>query len=252
MFNGMRIGSSGMKTAQNVMDNVADQISNASTAGYKQKQADFSDLLVNEIGKNQLGISAGSKAVMSKTDFRQGAITPSEGSFHMALEGRGFFGVVSPEGELTLTRNGGFHQNGDNSITDDSGNLLSMECYVPFGQWPQGSEISIGGDGLITAKDSSSDEVQLGKVIIYAPGNSDELTSLGEGRYSLKDGLALYNSADNPGIGFGVLRQRALESSNVDTIQSMTDMIMTQRAYQVNAKSITAADDMLEVINTIT
>jgi len=252
MFNGLRIGSSGMKTAQNIMDNVADQISNASTTGYKQKQADFSELLTNEIGKSQMGINAGSKAVMSKTDFSQGAITASEGSFHMALEGRGFFGVVSPEGDLTLTRNGGFHQNGDNSITDDSGNLLSMECYVPFDHWPQGSEVSVGGDGLITAKDGSGETVELGKVIIYAPGNSDDLVSLGESRYAMKEGLPLYNSVDNPGISFGTLRQKALESSNVDTIQSMTDMIMTQRAYQVNAKSITTADEMLEMINTIT
>lgn len=260
MFNGLRIGSSGMQTAQNVMDNVADQISNASTNGYKQKQVDFSELLTNQIDKNQVqlsgnaqnaGISAGSRAVISKTDFRQGAIIPSESSFHMALEGRGFFGVVSQDGELMLTRNGAFHQNADNSITDDSGNRLSMECYVPPGQWPQGSEVSIGGDGMITAADGQGEIQILGRVITYAPENNDELISLGEGRYIQKDGLALYNSKDNPGVGFGTIRQKALESSNVDTIQSMTDMIITQRAYQANAKSITTSDDMLQVINTI-
>jgi flagellar basal-body rod protein FlgG len=260
MFNGLMIGSSGMKTAQNVMDNVADQISNASTSGYKQKQVDFSELLVNQISKSQVelsenaqdsAISAGSRAVISKTDFSQGVITPSDSSFHMALEGRGFFGVVSQQGELMLTRNGAFHQNADNSVTDDSGNRLSMDCYVPPAQWPQSSEVCIGADGAVTAIGEQGSILKLGKVIIYAPQNSDELVSLGEGRYSQQQGLPLYNSADNPEIGYGALRQKALESSNVDTIKSMTDMIMTQRAYQVNAKSITTADDMLEVINTI-
>jgi flagellar basal-body rod protein FlgG len=159
--------------------------------------------------------------------------------------------VVSQQGELMLTRNGAFHQNADNSVTDDSGNRLSMDCYVPPAQWPQSSEVRIGTDGAITAIGEQGSILQLGKVIIYAPENSDELVSLGEGRYAQKQGLPLYNSADNPEIGYGALRQKALESSNVDTIKSMTDMIMTQRAYQVNAKSITTADDMLEVINTI-
>jgi flagellar basal-body rod protein FlgG len=260
MYNGLRIGSSGMKTAQNVMDNVADQISNASTNGYKQKAVDFSELLINEIGKNEVelsskvqnpGINAGSKAVISKTDFRQGAITPSESNYHMALEGRGFFGVVSQQGELMLTRDGAFHQNADKSITDDSGNRISMDTYVPVEQWPQSSEVSISKDGLVTTIDGQGGIQTLGRVIIYTPENNDELITLGEGRYAQKEGLAIYNSKDNPERGYGSIKQNALEASNVDVAQSMTDMIITQRAYQANAKSITTSDDMLEVINTI-
>lgn len=260
MFNGLRIGSTGMKTSQHVMDNVADQIANSSTDGYKKKQVSFSELLRNEIGRNEVeitetgagsSISAGSKAIFSKTDFRQGAVIPSPGSLHLAVEGRGFFGVVSQEGDLMLTRNGAFHQNADGSVTDDAGNLLSMELSVPLQDWPESAAVRISQEGVATGRNAQGETVELGRVILYVPGNSDELVSIGEGRYLQPGNLALYNSSDNPERGFGGIRQNALENSNVDTIQSMTDMIVTQRSYQMNAKSVTTADDMLEVINTI-
>jgi len=260
MFNGLKIGSSGMKTAQNVMDNVADQVANASTAGYKKKQVDFTSLLMNKIGDTQvelslnakeIGINIGSKAVLSKTDFRQGGMSLSEGDFHMALDGKGFFGVADKEGNLLLTRNGGFHMNADFSITDDEGNLLSMETYLPQNQWPDGSKLNINEEGNITAIDEENQLVALGRVIVYAPENNDELISLGEGKYVQPNGLALYNSLDNTDRTYGKIRQNAIENSNVDTLQSMTDMITTQRAYQANARSITTADTMLDVINQI-
>jgi len=260
MFNGLKIGSSGMRTAQNVMDNVADQIANAATSGYKKKQVDFTSLLMNKIGDTQvelsvnskdIGINIGSKAVLSKTDFRQGGIAPSEGDFHMAVEGKGFFGVVTKEGNLVLTRNGGFHMNADFSITDDAGNQLSMETYLPQNQWPDGSKLNINEEGFITTVDVENQIVGLGRVIVYSPENNDELISLGEGKYTQTNGLALFNSVDNPDRTFGDIRHKAIENSNVDTLQSMTDMLTTQRAYQANARSTTTADTMLDVINQI-
>lgn len=260
MFNGLKIGRSGMKTAQNVMDNVADQIANTATNGYKKKQVDFTTLLMNQIGDTQVelsanakeaGITIGSKAVLSKTDFGQGRISPSEGNFHMALEGKGFFGVVNKEGNLLLTRNGGFHRNGDSSITDDEGNLLSMETYLPQNQWPDGSKLNINEEGDITTVDEENQMVALGRVIIYSPENNDELITVGEGKYVQPNALALYNSIDNPDRIYGALRHKAVENSNADPLQSMTDMITTQRAYQANARSVTTADTMLDVINQI-
>lgn len=259
MFNGLRIGTTGMKTAQKVMDNVADQIANLDTNGYKKKEVVFSELLRNEIGANEVrlsqnagnaAIAAGSRASSPKTDFRQGTLVPSEGIYHMAIEGSGYFGTVNPQGDLLLTRNGAFHLNGDQSITDDAGNLLSMDTYVPTTQWDHTS-LSINEEGLISGKTLDGNVQALGRVILYAPGTSDSLISLGEGKYLAPEGAALANSVDDGSEAFGQVRQKALEKSNADMIQSMTDMIVTQRAYQVNAKSVTTADEMLEVINTI-
>lgn len=259
MFNGLRIGTSGMKTAQKVMDNVADQIANLDTNGYKKKEVVFHDLLRNEIGENEVrlsqnagnaAISAGSRASSVQTDFRQGSLVPSEGIYHLAIEGNGYFGTVKPSGDLVLTRNGAFHLNADQSITDDEGNLLSMDTYVPTTAWDH-SSLAINAEGLISGKTLDGTAQALGRVILYAPGTSDALISLGEGKYLAPEGAALANSVDDGTAAFGQVRQRALEKSNADMIRSMTDMIVTQRAYQVNAKSVTTADEMLEVINTI-
>ncbi|HAE62784.1 MAG TPA: flagellar hook-basal body protein [Eubacteriaceae bacterium] len=258
MYTGLSIGKSGMRGAQNALDNTADQIANASTDGYKKKQVNFNQLLMNEIGENQVavspnaqnaGISAGSKAVFSKTDFNQGTLKPSSGDFHMAIEGRGFFGVTSSTGEIMLTRNGGFHQNSDNSIADDNGNLLNVDLYIPYEQWPNSEDFSVSSQGVISGLDEDGNLLELGQVLLYSPGNNDELISLGEGLYIQQPGLALYSSAENE--GFGEIREKMLEGSNVDIGKAMAEMIVTQRTYQVNAKSVTTADEMLDVINTI-
>lgn len=260
MFNGLRIGTTGMKTAQRVMDNVADQIANSETHGYKKKEVIFSELLRNEIGNNQVQLSqnaenaaigAGSRAVMSKTNFAQGMIAESEGTYHMAIEGNGYFGITDPEGNFMLTRNGAFQKNGDQSITDQEGNLLNMETYLPQNQWGDAELISISKDGLISGRSAEGVVMNLGRVTIYQAENQDQLISLGEGKYMAGNNIPLFNSADDPGRAYGDVRQRSLEKSNGDMVQSMTDMIITQRAYQVNAKSVTTADEMLEVINTI-
>ncbi len=260
MFSSLKIGTSGMRTAQKVMDNVADQIANSDTNGYKKKEVSFSELLRNEMGQYEVQLSEnaqnasigiGSRAIYAKTNFTQGPIVASEGSFHVAMEGSGYFGVSDPEGNLMLTRNGAFQKNGDSSITDEEGNLLSMVTFVPQAQWGEESSITISEGGLISGKDNNGVNQVLGRIILYTPGSSDQLISLGEGKYLPGNGTPLINSVDNPEGAYGNVRQRALEKSNVDMVQSMTDMIVTQRAYQVNAKSVTTADEMLEVINTI-
>lgn len=260
MFSSLKIGTSGMRTAQKVMDNVADQIANSDTNGYKKKEVSFSELLRNEMGQYEVQLSEnaqnasigiGSRAIYAKTNFTQGPIVASEGSFHVAMEGSGYFGVSDPEGNLMLTRNGAFQKNGDSSITDEEGNLLSMVTFVPKAQWGEESSITISEGGLISGKDNNGVNQVLGRIILYTPGSSDQLISLGEGKYLPGNGTPLINSVDNPEGAYGNVRQRALEKSNVDMVQSMTDMIVTQRAYQVNAKSVTTADEMLEVINTI-
>ncbi|MBF7096298.1 flagellar hook-basal body protein [Alkalibacter mobilis] len=260
MFHGLKIGSSGMRTSQKVMDNVADQIANSGSEGYKKKQINFQELLINKLGDNQVqisengqnqGINAGSRAVFSKTDFTQGTIVPSYSPFHLAIEGRGFFGTVDDLGQLSLTRNGCFHQNADNSITDDQGNILAMDTYVDIDKWPDGESVNIGSDGVISFVDEIGENIDLGKVVVFAPENSDDLITLGEGRFLPGEDVPVYNSVEDLDVEFGVLRQRHLENSNVDMTQSITEMLVVQRVYQANAKSVTTADDMLEVINTI-
>ncbi len=258
MYNGLRIGTTGMKSSQRVMDNVADQIANVNTHGYKKKEVVFKDLLRNEVGKNHVMVSqnagvvsigAGSRGEIVKTNFNQGNILPSEGTFHMALEGHGFFGIRTQANELIYTRNGAFQLNGDGTITDQNGHFLEMGKTLPVSEWGQISAISISQDGVVQGKDGNGATQNLGRVRVFVPENNDDMISIGEGHYSSIKGELRVNTAG--GDGFPKVRQNALEGGNISLVESMTEMMITQRAYQANAKSISTADEMLEVINTI-
>lgn len=259
MFNGLKIGVTGMQASQKLMDNVADQIANSTTGGYKKKEVRFGELLRNEITRNHVevsgnaegaSISAGSRAVISKTNFSQGALKPSDSPFHMAVEGSGFFGLMTPGGELLLTRNGAFSMSADGVLTDGEGNGVVYEAYLPAGSFRDFADISIADNGIISGQNADGTIQQIGRIALLLPRNEEMLISVGENKYVLPEGAALENSIDT-GAGFGSIRHRYLEESNVDLAESMTEMILTQRAYQLNAKSITTADEMLEVINTI-
>lgn len=222
------------------IEGVADNLANADTEGYKRKEISFQELLNND------EINAGSKTSVGKTNFKQGNLIESPFSYHMAIEGRGFFGVLDENNNLMLTRNGGFHINSDRSITDESGFPLVVDYYIPSDEWNE-DIVSISSNGEIIDPDNST---VLGKIVLFYPENMDSLVSLGEGRYMPGEDLLLYNSlADEE--GFGNIRQYFLESSNVDMLNSITELITTQRAYSLNAKAVQTTDDLMSMINHI-
>lgn len=257
MNNILNIGRTGLKSMQNKMDAVADDLANVSTNGYKRKEISFQELLHNGIGDNDVlmstnanntSINAGSKSSIGSINFEQGTILQSPGDFHMAIDGKGFFGVRDGNGNLMLTRNGGFHQNEDKGIADDSGLLLDMETYVPIEQWGNGVA-SISSSGEIRM-DKDGEAILLAKVVIYSPQVLDSMISLGEGRYLPSPNVMLYSSSID-GDEFGSIVQYSLESSNVEMGKSMVEMITTQRAYSLNAKTIQTTDEIMGIINNI-
>ena len=138
----------------------------------------------------------------------------------------------------------------DGALTDGEGNGLVYESYVPAGSIGSYEGVSISENGVISGRNDRGEMMELGRVALFQPSAEDALISLGENMYLLPEGQEMVNSIDDA-QGFGVIRHKHLEESNVDIAESMTEMILTQRAYQLNAKSITTADEMLEVINTI-
>lgn len=260
MFQGLRIGVTGMNSSQRTLDNVADQVANSDTNGYKKKEVRFQELLRNEISASHVQLSdavgtpsigAGSRPNFSKTNFSQGIMKDSDSPFHMALEGSGFFGIVQPNGQLLLTRNGAFQRNADGEVTDELGNALVVENFVPQEAWGDNAVITISSDGLISSQGEDGTVINLGRITLFQPQNYDALYSMGENRFLLPEGENIATSEGGNMEGFGLLRHKMLEGSNVDIAGSFTEMILTQRAYQMNAKSVTTADEMLEVINTI-
>lgn len=240
MYNVLNVGKTGLKSMQFKMDAVANDLSNVNTYGYKSKEISFQELLNNQT------INAGSKASVGKINFEQGNLIESPFDYNMAIEGMGFFGVLDENENLMLTRNGGFHINEDNTISDDNGYPLVVEYYESADQWS--GKVNISNSGEIRTTDNES--VLLGKVVLFQPENLDSLTSLGEGRYLPSENVELYDSI-NQGELFGSIVQFRLESSNVDIIDSMADMISTQRAYSLSAKAIQTTDDIMGMINSI-
>lgn len=257
MFDVLSISKSGLKAMQNKIDSTADNIANINTTGYKRKEIQFQELLVNEVNNNQVflsedinsaGINMGTKCTVVSVNFDQGVIKDSPGEFHMAVKGKGFFGIRDENGSLMLTRNGGFHINENRTIIDDNGYLLDTEIYLPADEWGEG-KISISMKGDMT-KYINGENINIGKVILHNPMEPDLLVSLGEGRYMTLPGVEIKNSAEQK-EGFGEIVQYSLECSNVDLAKSMTDMIIAQRTYSINGKAILAADDIISMINNI-
>lgn len=255
MYNVLSLNKNAMKAHQTKMDGIAHDLANINTYGYKRKEVNFEELRLREVAgdvlkSNQaedLKLNMGVKSGITKNTFNQGAITPSSEKFNMAITGEGFFGVRDGNGNLLLTRNGGFHQNADGSVSDDSGNSLEMEIYQPFERWT--GEISISKTGDITTTIPSG-EISLGKVILYTPEHPHDLVSLGENNYVIRDGAREpYTSFDYG--GFGEINQYFLEGSNADMVKSMVDMITTQRVYSMNAKALQTTDDIMTMINAI-
>ena len=257
MYVSLNVGKTGMKAMQKKMDAVADELANANTYGYKRKEISFQELLNNQIYDNEVilsdnvdaaAINRGSRSGVGTVNFIQGGLIQSSGDFHLALEGPGFFGVRSENGQLMLTRNGGFHIDENNNVSDDDGYPLDMEVYVPRGQW-RNEKISISTNGEITTT-IGDETVLLGRIILYNPNVLDSLTPLGEGRYLPSDNVPLFNSLNNPDM-FGDMVQHMLEASNVDMVKSLSDMLITQNGYSLNARAIQTTDEILTLINEI-
>lgn len=238
MFNVLNVNKSGLKSMQNKMDSISDNIANLNTNGYKSKEVSFRELLNNE------EINAGSKSVIGKINYKQGAFIESPYDYHMAINGEGFFGVIDEENNLMLTRNGGFHKNEAGIIVDDNGYAVVVDYIEPVEEW--GNKVIISADGTI----KNNEDTILGKIVLFKPENLDSLISLGESRYMPSGNVEIYSSLED-NENFGEIAQHFLESSNVDIIGSLADMITTQRAYSLNAKAVQTTDEIMNMINGI-
>lgn len=226
-----------MKTHQQKMNHIAHNIANVNTIGYKKQSVQFSELLHNTVNEQDARISEnagelsngmGVRLAESKAAYTQGSLTNTGDPLHLAVGGNGFFGVRDDNNELLLTRDGAFHLNSQNEVVNDQGYLLEMNGQVLDGQTP------------------STDQIPL-----FLPTDSSGLTPSGGNLYRINEGAALLNSATNP-EAFGEILSGHIEESTVDLAQSFTDMIMSQRAYSLNAKVTQSTDEIYSLINQFT
>lgn len=256
MYRILQTGKLGLNAFQKKMDTISNNIANVQTHGYKSLSVQFEDLVYDKLpnrgvplsqegGEKSLSIGTGSKVKSIERIFEQGILENTNGVFHLGLEGEGFFAVEDSKGELLLTRDGSFSLDGNNQLVDSRGHRVMADLY---GTFSRKDDISIDDQGMIRKLNNNGNNSIVGKVKLYNVEDKSVLMSRGDNYFSTEDLNSIWSN-DNTQEGFGKIRQGYLEKSSVDIGKEMVDMLITQRAYQINTKSIHAADEMWSMAN---
>jgi flagellar basal-body rod protein FlgG len=261
MIRSLYTAATGMTAQQLNMDVIANNLANVNTTGFKRSRADFQDLLYQnwraagtsaaEGAQVPTGIQVGLgtqtaavERVLSQGDFRQ-----TGNALDLVVEGEGFFQVQLTDGQIGYTRDGTFKLDSQGRVVNSDGNPLLPEITLP----PEaGGRVTVAQDGTVFASlPGSATPQKLGQVQLARFVNPTGLESVGRNIY--RPTAASGNPTTGTGglDGFGTLGSGFLEMSNVKVVEEMVDMISAQRAYEINSKSIQAADEMLQVANNL-
>lgn len=238
MLEGLYSAAAGMSAQQEQLDAIGNDIANLSTSGYKSERVSFSDLLYNptDIAGTETSVGSGASAQVMGFSESQGAIKETGDPLDLAVEGEGYFQVARPGGGTALTRDGAFGTDASGTLVNGEGNRLVPPVKIPAGV--ANSEVSIAADGTVLARGKKVGQITL--VTVTSPG------------HMLADGAGEYTptAASGPVKGAGGhIRQGALEESNVDLGREMTDMVSTQRAYQLASSAIQNESQMMTIAN---
>ena len=229
----LNISRSGINGLQKKMDVNAHNISNVNTTGYKEQKMQFKELLQNPILNTQapinedaqVSIYRGTLAEETQTHFAQGTFASTGNEWDVALEGEGFFGLRDENNQLSFTRDGSFRKDHEGRLLNKQGKAVDMTLFVPENNWPKGT-IGIDTSGIVSVTAPNRVQTVVGRINVYQIENNNQLETLGNNQYGLVEGGQAAISTQ----GFKV-RQGSLEQSNVNIAQTMTDLIVTQRAY---------------------
>jgi flagellar basal-body rod protein FlgG len=253
--------ATGMLAQQTNVDVIANNIANANTTGFKAGRAAFQDLIyqthrregsaTGEGGTTRpvsVDIGLGVQAAGVTRLSTQGGLVDTGNSLDMAIDGRGFFTITMPDGSNAYTRAGNFTLSPEGELVTLDGFLVQPEVVVPENT----TEIEISADGIIQAYVGDEAQPQeLGQITLATFINEAGLKTIG--RNLLTETAASGEvTLSQPGEdGIGLIQQRYLESSNVDPVKQITDLITAQRTYEMNSKSMTAANEMMQSTNQI-
>jgi flagellar basal-body rod protein FlgG len=261
MLRSLHIARTGLDTQQTQLDVVSNNLANVSTTGFKKGRAVFEDLLYQIIRQPgaqssqqtqlpsgfQLGV--GSRTVATERIFQQGSLQQTSNPLDVAINGRGFFQIQMPDGGTAYSRDGSFQ-------VDSQGTLVTASGYavLPNMQIPQDAlVVSIARDGTVsvTQPGNPNTVTQLGQIQLATFVNPVGLQSQGENLY-IETAASGAPQVNNPGTnGLGVLNQSFLETSNVNVAEELVNMIIAQRAFELNSRAITTSDQMLQRLTQI-
>lgn len=258
MMRALYTATTGMLGQQLQIDVTSNNISNVNTFGYRKERAEFADLFhqvlqyagssTSETTLSPTGIEVGLgvRPTSVQKIFSQGNFKETENNLDIAITGNGFFQIELPDGTIAYTRDGSFKRDDEGNVVNSQGYLLVPNITIP----DDATQVNIGTDGTVTVVQGNETEVnELGQIETVNFINPAGLHALGDNLY-LNTNASGDPIVGTPGLnGFGQLRQGFVETSNVKLVEEMTDLIVGQRAYEANSKSIQTADSMLQIVN---
>lgn len=257
MHAALYVSKTGLAAQDTQLTTVANNLANASTIGFKRDRAVFEDLLYQvqrQPGSQSteetqlpsgLQLGTGVRVAGTQKQFTAGSLQITNQSLDLAIDGRGFLQILQPDGNVAYTRNGQLHMDGEGQIVNANGLLLEPNITVP----EDASSISISTDGIVMANiPGEPDGQNLGNIQLVDFVNPAGLQSIG-GNLFVETAASGDPIQGTPGEnGIGQIKQGMLENSNVDIVQEMVNMITTQRAYEMNSKVVSTADQMLQYV----
>ncbi len=243
----------GLDAQQTEMAVISNNLANVNTTGFKQDRAVFEDLLYQnqtQAGANTsqttespsgMSIGTGVQVVATEKDYSQGSLTQTGNPLDVAIQGQGFFQIQMPDGTIAYTRDGTFQTNAQGQLVNSSGYMVQPGITIPQGA----QSVTIGSDGTVSVTlAGQSAATQIGQIQLANFINPPGLQPIGQ---NLLTQTAASGSPQtgSPGTnGVGTLAQGELESSNVNVVEELVNMIQTQRAYEMNSKAISTVDQM--------
>jgi flagellar basal-body rod protein FlgG len=261
MIRALYSAASGMNAQQLNIDNIANNLSNANTTGYKSRRAQFQDLLYQNmtapgsaagqstIVPSGLQLGLGTRAVSNEIIFQQGSFTSTSNPYDLVIQGNGFFQIQQANGNLGYTRNGSFQLSNTGSLVTSDGLLLQPQITIP----PAAQSVSVAADGTVSYTLTGQTQAQTaGQITLANFQNPAGLNSLGGSLFTPTDasGAAIVGTPGGAD-GVGTIMQGYVEQSNVSVVDEFINMITAQRAYEANSKVVKAADEMYQQVNNL-
>lgn len=258
MIRSLYIAKTGLEAQQTNLDVISNNLANVSTSGFKRSRAVFEDLLYQNIRQpgaqssqqnnlpSGLQIGTGVRTVATERIHTQGNPQLTSNSKDVMVNGSGFFQVLLPDGTQAYTRDGSFQTDQNGQLVTSSGFVIQPAITIPA----NAESITVGRDGTVSVKlPNTVAPTQIGSLQLATFINPAGLESRGENLY-VETGASGNPNLNVPGTnGAGVLMQGYVESSNVNVVEEMVNMIQTQRAYEINSKAITTSDQMLQKLS---
>ena len=259
MIRALYSAASGMSAQQLNVDNIAHNLANASTVGFKMRRAQFQDLLYQSmvqpgsaagsqtIVPSGLQIGLGTRASSNEIIFTQGNFSLTNNPLDLVIQGKGFFQIRTPTGEIAYARSGQFHLDRDGNMVTADGDPLEPQITIP----PEAQSINIASDGTVSYTLAGQTNAQTaGQIQLANFTNPAGLNSVCRNLYLPTDASG-EPTIGNPGgqEGLGSLLQGYIEESNVNVVEEFINLIVSQRTYEANSKVVKAADEMYQQVN---